>query len=96
VTELKTQNLDAMLEVDSLKASPVVCDEVDCGDCWIFLVGLTALKENHAPKCEGLDVLRIELAELLLKVSFGTPSHEFTFNVGIDLISDLMVLTPLI
>jgi hypothetical protein len=41
-------------------------------------------------------VLRIELAELLLKVSFGTPSHEFTFNVGIDLISDLMVLTPLI
>jgi hypothetical protein len=33
VTELKTQNLDAMLEVDSLKASPVVCDEVDCGDC---------------------------------------------------------------
>jgi hypothetical protein len=29
-------------------------------------------------------------------VDFDTPSHEFTFNVGIDFISDLMVLTPLI
>jgi hypothetical protein len=32
----------------------------------------------------------------LLTDNFDTPSHEFTFNVGIDLISDLMVLTPLI
>jgi hypothetical protein len=32
----------------------------------------------------------------LLTVEFDTPSHEFTFNVVIDLITDLMVLTPLI
>jgi hypothetical protein len=32
----------------------------------------------------------------VLTVDFDTPSHEFTFNVGIDLISDLMVLTSLI
>jgi hypothetical protein len=29
-------------------------------------------------------------------VDFFALSHEFTLNVGIDLISDLMVLTPLI
>jgi hypothetical protein len=32
----------------------------------------------------------------VLTVDFDAPSHEFTFNVGIDLISDLIVLTPLI
>jgi hypothetical protein len=32
----------------------------------------------------------------LLTVKFGAPSHEFTFNVGIDSISKLTVLTPLI
>jgi hypothetical protein len=47
-----------------LKASPVVSDEVDCGDCSVFLVDLTALKEKHASKCEELDVLRVELTEL--------------------------------
>jgi hypothetical protein len=29
VAELETQNLDAMLEIDSLKASPVISDEID-------------------------------------------------------------------
>jgi hypothetical protein len=38
VAELDTQNLDAKLEIDSLKASPVVCDEVECADCPIFQV----------------------------------------------------------
>jgi hypothetical protein len=47
-----------------LKASPVDSDEVDCGDCSIFLADLTTLKEKHASKCEELDVLRVELAEL--------------------------------
>jgi hypothetical protein len=32
VAELETQNLDAKLEIDSLKASPVVSDEVECAD----------------------------------------------------------------
>jgi hypothetical protein len=40
VTELETQNLDAQLEIDSLKASPVVSDEVECADCPIFLADL--------------------------------------------------------
>jgi chromosome segregation ATPase len=32
VAELETQVLDSKLEIDSLKASPVVSDEVDCAD----------------------------------------------------------------
>jgi uncharacterized protein YhaN len=64
VAELETQVLDGMLETDSLKTSPVVSDEVDCADCSVFLADLTALKEKHVSKCEELDVLRVELAEL--------------------------------
>jgi hypothetical protein len=64
VAELETQNLDAKLEIDSLKASPVVSDDVECADCSIFLVDLSLFKEKHASKCEELDVLRVEVAEL--------------------------------
>jgi hypothetical protein len=64
VAELETQNLDAKLEIDSLKAPPFVSNEVDYGDCSTFLADLTALKEKHASKCEELDVLRVEVAEL--------------------------------
>jgi hypothetical protein len=64
VAELETQNLDAKLEIDSLKASPVVSDEVECADCPIFLADLAMFKEKHASKCEELDVLRVEVAEL--------------------------------
>jgi hypothetical protein len=42
----------------------VVSDEVDCADCSIFLDDLTALRKKHASKCEELDVLMVELAEL--------------------------------
>jgi hypothetical protein len=64
VDEIETQNLDAKLEIDSLKASPVVFDEVECVDCPIFLADLAMFKEKHASKCEELDVLRVEVAEL--------------------------------
>jgi hypothetical protein len=64
VAELETQNLDAKLEIDSLKASPVVSDEVECADCPIFLADLALFKENQASKREELDVLRVEVAEL--------------------------------
>jgi hypothetical protein len=64
VAELETQNLDAKLEIDSLKASPVVSDDVECVDCSIFLTDLALFKEKHASKCEELDVLRVEVAEL--------------------------------
>jgi hypothetical protein len=37
VPELETQNLGANIEIDSLKANPVVPDEVDCGYCSVFL-----------------------------------------------------------
>jgi hypothetical protein len=37
---------------------------VECVDCSIFLVDLSLFKEKHASKCEELDVLRIEVAEL--------------------------------
>jgi hypothetical protein len=64
VAELETQNLDAKLEINSLKASHVVSDEVECTDCPIFLADLAIFKEKHASKCEELDVLRVEVVEL--------------------------------
>jgi hypothetical protein len=64
VVELETQNLEAKLEIDSLKASPVVSDEIDCCDCSLYLADLTALKDKHASTCEELDVLRVEVVEL--------------------------------
>jgi hypothetical protein len=64
VAELETHNLDAKLEIDSLKASPVVSEEVECANCPIFLADLSLFKEKHASKCEELDVLRVEVAEL--------------------------------
>jgi hypothetical protein len=64
VDELETQNLDAKLEIDSLKASPVVSDEVECVDCPIFLADLALFKEKHASKCKELDLLRVEVDEL--------------------------------
>jgi hypothetical protein len=64
VAELKTHNLDAKLEIDSLKASLVISNEVECADCPIFLADLSLFKEKHASKCEELDVLRVEVAEL--------------------------------
>jgi hypothetical protein len=67
VAELETQNLDAKLEIDSLKASPVVSDEVECADCSIFFADLALFKEKHASKCEELDVLRVEVADLKSK-----------------------------
>jgi hypothetical protein len=59
VAELETRNLNAKLEIDSIKASPVVSDEVECVDCPIFLVDLALFKEKHASKCQELDVLRV-------------------------------------
>jgi hypothetical protein len=63
VAELETQNLDAKLEIDSLKASPVVSDDVECADCSTFLTDLALFKEKHASKCEELDVVRVDVAE---------------------------------
>jgi hypothetical protein len=63
VAELETQNLDAKLEIDSLKASLVVSDEIECCDFSVYLVDLTALKDKHASNCVELDVLRVEVAE---------------------------------
>jgi DNA repair exonuclease SbcCD ATPase subunit len=70
VAELETQNMDAKLEIDSLKASPVVSDEVECADCRIFLANLALFKEKHASKCEELDVLRVEVAEIKARSAF--------------------------
>jgi hypothetical protein len=64
VAELETQVLDSKLEIDSLKASHVVSDDVECADCSIFLANLALFKENHVSKCEELHVLRVEVAEL--------------------------------
>jgi hypothetical protein len=64
LADLETQNMDAKLEIDSLKASPIVSDEVECADCPIFLADLAMFKEKHASKSEELDVLRVEVAAL--------------------------------
>ena len=47
VTELESKLLDARLEINSLKASPVVTDEIDRADCNVFLADLTALKKTY-------------------------------------------------
>jgi hypothetical protein len=64
VAELETQNLDAKLEIGSLKASPVVSDDVDCVDCFVYLADLASLKDKHASICDELDVLRVEVVKL--------------------------------
>jgi hypothetical protein len=64
VAKLETQNVDAKLEIDSLKASLVVSDDVDCVDCSVYLDYLTSLKDKHASTCDEIDVLRVEVAEL--------------------------------
>jgi hypothetical protein len=64
VAELETQNLDAKLEIDSLKAAPLVSDDVEYANCSNFLADLALIKEKQASKCEELDVLRVEEAEL--------------------------------
>jgi hypothetical protein len=64
VAELETQNLDAKLEIDSLKASPVFSDEIDCCDYSVYLDDLTSLKDKHASTYDELDVLRVEVVEL--------------------------------
>jgi hypothetical protein len=56
--------LDAKLEIDSLKASPVVSDEVECADCSIILADLAMFKEKHASKCQELDLLGVVVAKL--------------------------------
>jgi hypothetical protein len=66
VAELETQNLDAKLEIDSLKASPVVSDEVECADCPIFLADLALFRKSMPLSvrnymCLGLKWLSLSL-----------------------------------
>jgi hypothetical protein len=70
VAELETENLGAKLEIDSLKAFPVVSDEIDCCDSSMDLADLTVLKDKHASTCDELDVLRVEVAELKYRPTF--------------------------
>jgi hypothetical protein len=49
VAELETQNLDVKLEIDSLKGSPVIFDEVECTDCPIFLADLAIFVRKSMP-----------------------------------------------
>jgi chromosome segregation ATPase len=49
VDKLETQNLNAKLEIDSLKDSTVVSDEVECADCPIFLLILLCLRKSKPP-----------------------------------------------
>jgi chromosome segregation ATPase len=89
VAELETHVLDRRIEIDSLKASPVVSDEVDCADCSIFLVDLALFKEKHASKCEELDVLRVEVTELKSRSSLlGACTSCPVLHAKIDEIED--------
>ena len=60
-------------------------DDIE-GQHWFLKANILDLLEDE----QGLSMGE------LLAVKFGAPSHESTFNVGIDLMSNLMVLTPLI
>jgi hypothetical protein len=70
VAKLETQNLNAKLEIDLLKASHVVSDDLDCVDCSVYLADLTSLKDKHASTCDKLDVLRVEVAELKSRLAW--------------------------
>jgi hypothetical protein len=103
VAELETQVLDCKLEIDSHKASPVVSYEVDYADCSILLADLTDLRDKYASKCEELDVLRVQLAELqsrptLLGACTSCPSlHEKIVELRSRIVSleaDLKVPVP--
>jgi chromosome segregation ATPase len=104
VAELETQVLDSKLEIDSLKVSPVVSNEVDCADYSIFQADLTDLREKYTSKCEELDVLRVELVELqsrptLLGACTSCPSlHEKIVELLSRIVSleaDLKVPIPI-
>jgi hypothetical protein len=47
--ELETQVLYSKLEIYSLKASPVISDEVNCADSSIFLADLALLRRSMPP-----------------------------------------------
>jgi DNA repair exonuclease SbcCD ATPase subunit len=103
VADLEAQVLDSKLEIDSLKARHIVSDEIDCADCSVFLADLTDLREKYASKCEELDVLRVELAELqsrptLLGACISFPSlHEKIVELRSRIVSleaDLKVPIP--
>jgi phage shock protein A len=64
VADLETQNLEAKLEIDSLKASPVVSDDIYCVDSSVYLADLASLKDKHASTCDELYVLRAGVAKL--------------------------------
>jgi hypothetical protein len=64
VDAIEIQNLDAKLEINSFKASPMVSDQIDCCDCSVYLADLTTLKDKHASTCDELGVLKVEVAKL--------------------------------
>jgi hypothetical protein len=57
-------------EIDSLKASPVVSNEVECADCPIVLVDLAMFKEKHASKCEDYTCLGLKWLSLSLDLLY--------------------------
>jgi hypothetical protein len=66
VPELETHNLVAKLEIDSLKASPVVSDEVECLIVLFSLLILPCLRKSMPPSvrnymCLGLKWLSLSL-----------------------------------
>jgi hypothetical protein len=64
VVELESLLVDTRAQIDSLKSAPVVTNEPECTDCFVFLGDLTVLKEKYASMVEELDVLRVELTEM--------------------------------
>ena len=56
--------LDAKLEIESLKSTPTISDEIECSDCDVFHAELKELREKYASKIDEIDRLKVELAEL--------------------------------
>jgi hypothetical protein len=56
--------VDARSQIDASKYSPIVTDEPECTDCFVYLGDLTVLKEKYASEVEELDVLRVELDKM--------------------------------
>ena len=64
IEDRESKLLDAKLEIDSLKSTPTISDEIECSKCDAWLAELKELKGKYEARTEECDLARAELVEL--------------------------------
>ena len=64
IGDLESKLLDAKIEIESLKSTPTISDELVCSDCDVFHGELKELREKYASRIDEIDRLKVELVEL--------------------------------